>query len=140
MLPPFDLLALTDAQLGILATAFVGSIAALAGALTAWANRSHERQLARAQRLYAQRHGAYLELTRFLEHQRLVLDRTEPMIGPVPDPPPALGDDVWLDLAARAQVLASDEVQAAMQATRERFRLHRGRDDAASSPGTGTRA
>jgi hypothetical protein len=58
------ILALTTTELGIVATAAVGIAAALAPALTAWANRGHERDLARAERLYAQRHGAYLELVR----------------------------------------------------------------------------
>ena len=47
------LVALTTAQYGIVATRTVGVAAAAAPAFTAWANRGHERELARSARLYA---------------------------------------------------------------------------------------
>jgi hypothetical protein len=114
-------LALTIAEWSVLATAAVGIAATVSPALVAWANRSHERKLARAERLYAQRHGAYLELTRFLERQRLVLDRTEPIIGPLPAPPADLDDDAWVDMRARWKTLASKDVQEALATAGQRF-------------------
>lgn len=124
MLHSVELFALTTAEYGILATATVGVAAAVAPALTAWSNRGHERDLARAERLYAQRHGAYLELTRFLERQRLVLDRTEPMllIGQAQEPPAELDDEAWIEMRARWVTLASGDVQAALVTAGERFR------------------
>ena len=118
----FELVAMTTAQLGLITTASVGVAAALAPAITARANREHERELARTERPYAQRHGTYLELTRFLERQRLIVDRVEPMIGPLPDPPPDLEDEAWLDMRSRWVTLASDDVQAAMRAAGDRYR------------------
>jgi hypothetical protein len=61
--------AVDTAQLSFVATAAVGSVAAVSPALTAWANRAHDRKMVRAQRRYDQRHQTYVDLSVFLERQ-----------------------------------------------------------------------
>jgi hypothetical protein len=116
-------LALTTAELGLITTATVGVAAAGAPAFTAWANRRHERELEHSRRLYAQRHGAYLELVRFLEHERLILHRTERAFQTSTDPlpPDPLSDEDWLNVRTQWTAFASDTVQAALIAAGERF-------------------
>src|SRR5262245_21072291 len=108
-----ELLALTSSELialaGLASTTIVGIAAALAPTFTAKATREHEVELERSKRLYAQRHGAYLELARFLARQQLTLVRTERLMEFEGDPPPPdpLEDDAWMDMRAKWTTLAS---------------------------------
>jgi hypothetical protein len=124
---PHELLALTSAEwialAGLAATMIVGIAAAFAPTFTAKATREHEVELERAKRLYAQRHGAYLELARFLARQRLTLERTERAMQfegdpPAPDP---LEDEAWMDMRARWTTLASADVRKALTLAGERY-------------------
>lgn len=64
---------MTTAELGLITTMAVGISAAAAPALTAWANRAHERTMLRSQRAYDQRRQTYIDLSIFLERQRQLL-------------------------------------------------------------------
>ena len=64
---------MTTAELGLITTAAVGISAAAAPTLTAWANRTHERTLARSRRDYEQRRQIYTEVSVYLERQRNLL-------------------------------------------------------------------
>jgi hypothetical protein len=107
----------TTAELGLVTTAIVGVAAAASPALTAWANRKHEHDLARSVRLYDQRRDLYVELAAFLERDRMFIARTEPIltIGDEPlKPPSEVTDEDWIKMRARWVALASDDVQAGM--------------------------
>jgi hypothetical protein len=74
--------------------------------------QTHERAMAREQRLQDRRARAY---ERALVHAYRLdtwVERTEPMIGPVPDPPLPLPDDEVWHLNAVTAAHASPEVQA----------------------------
>jgi hypothetical protein len=90
-------MALTGDQWIAIAGVSSGAAVGLAGLAFGYFNGRSERQhaegLARGSRLHDQRLAAYAELARYLERERLYLQRTEPMIGPQPDPPGPLDDD-----------------------------------------------
>jgi hypothetical protein len=72
----------------------------------------HERAMAREQRLQDRRARAY---ERALVHAYRLdtwVERTEPFLGPVPDPPPPLPDEEVWQLNALTAAHASPEVQA----------------------------
>jgi hypothetical protein len=108
---------------GLAATTLVGIAAALAPALTARATREHELELEQSKRLYAQRHGAYFELARFVARQRLTIERTERLTQFDGDPPPPdqLDDEAWIDMRARWTLLASADVSSALDTAAGRF-------------------
>jgi hypothetical protein len=89
----------------------VGIAATLGPALTAWANRKHDRAQARSTRLYEQRRGTYLDVGRFLEGQRLILQHEAKLYdaGPAPEGPT---DEEWAELHARVAISGSAEAQA----------------------------
>jgi hypothetical protein len=102
----------TTAELGLITTAIVGVAAALSPALISWANRRHERAMARSARLYEQRRKAYEDLAVDLERSRLYLADPGRSLG---DPTPANADE-WATLMAAAAVAGSAEVQAKLAA------------------------
>ena len=94
----------------------VGIAAAASPSFTAWANRKHERDLARSERLYGQRRDLYVELAAFLERDRMGIARTEPIIsfGEPLKPPEEVTDEDWIAMCGRWVVLASGDVQDGM--------------------------
>src|SRR6266508_5485762 len=76
------------------------------------AGQDHERTMAREQRLQDRRARAYERA--LVQAYRLDswVERTEPFIGPAPDPPPPLPDDEVWQLNALTAAHASPEVQA----------------------------
>lgn len=79
------------------------------------AERAHGERLARSGRLHEQRFAAYREIARLLERQRLFLIRTEPILGPKPDPPQPLDDDEWSAVSGLAAVSPSQDVLTALK-------------------------
>jgi hypothetical protein len=73
------------------------------------------RALARDDRLYADLRSAYFELLTFLNLIGDVIHRTEPIIGPQPDPPEPPTDEETRELFARVAAIGSDDVAAALQ-------------------------
>jgi hypothetical protein len=59
----------------------------------------HSRQSARSERLFAARSEAYQDLLRQLHTVMLIIERTEPMIGPAPPPPERPSDDDWSEMS-----------------------------------------
>jgi hypothetical protein len=90
------------------------------GYFNARSERRHTERLARGGRLHQQRLAAYADLAGYLERERLFLHRTEPMIGPQPDPPPPLDDDEWARLNGRLAVSGSREALAALEEAQRR--------------------
>jgi hypothetical protein len=82
--------------------------------------RRHALRLARGGRLHQQRLAAYADLAAYLERERLYLHRTEPMIGPQPDPPAPLDDDEWTRLTGRMSVSGSREALLALEEAQRR--------------------
>jgi hypothetical protein len=127
-----------------LAAAIGGSIVGAAGVAFGWLNsrgertqaqtlakgeRTHARTLARETRLYEDVKHAYIDVLTFLDAMRDVLNRTEPIIGPQPDPPPLPSEDEARGLYARVAVVGSnaviDELDALAAIQREFFaRVH----------------
>lgn len=119
MLTPVALpLAVTGDEWIALAGVSSGVIVGVGGLVFAYFNarseRSHGERLARSGRLHEQRLDAYKEVARLLQRQRLYLARTEPIVGPKPDPPPPLDDDDWAAVSGLAAVSPSAEVLEAM--------------------------
>jgi hypothetical protein len=112
-------LALTGDQWIALAGVTFGALVGLGGYVFAYFNgrteRAHGERLARSSRLHEQRFTAYREISRLLERQRLYLARTEPFLGPKPDPPPPLDDEEWATVSGLAAVSPSEGVLAALQ-------------------------
>jgi hypothetical protein len=77
--------------------------------------RQHGERLARSSRLHDQRFAAYKEIARLLERQRLYLTRTEPFIGPKPDPPPPLDDEEWAGVSGLAAISPSQDALTALE-------------------------
>jgi hypothetical protein len=84
--------------------------------------RAHGERLARGGRLHEQRFAAYREISRLLERQRLYLDRTEPVLGPKPAPPPPLDDEEWATVSGLAAISPSEGVLAALEDASQKTR------------------
>lgn len=105
---------MTTAELGIVSTAVVGVAAALSPAVTALLNRKHERDMARAARKYDARSRTYSDVVRFLEAERLKLERTVQrdwwkVQGR--EPPGRPSDEEWIELQGAVAAFGSRDVQ-----------------------------
>src|SRR5207249_35855 len=94
-----------------LAGAIGGPLVGIAGIVFGWLNskdrretsmklagaqRAHDRELARDARLFGELRSAYVRLTEFLLIMSAVVERTHPMMGPLPDPPEPPSDrEIW---------------------------------------------
>jgi hypothetical protein len=105
----------TTEQIAIVSGAAVGIAGVLAPTLTAWLDRKHRRDLAQAERRHALRSRTYADAAAFLERERLLVMRTEAIVGPAPPAPPPLHDDDWTQLEGRITVASSRAVRAAIQ-------------------------
>jgi hypothetical protein len=74
--------------------------------------QAHERVMAREQRLQDRRARAYERALMHAYRLDTWVERTEPIFGPVPDPPPPLPDDELWQLNALTAAHASPHVQA----------------------------
>ncbi len=113
---------MTTAEIGLVTTAVVGVAAAAGPAVTSWLDRKHQRDLARAQRLFDQRRQTYNDLAKFLERQRTILDRTgyqSEFRKAIPAPPAQVSDEEWVELQGRTAVTGSIEVQERLSGYRE---------------------
>jgi hypothetical protein len=54
-------------------------------------------------------------MSRLLERQRLYLTRTEPFLGPKPDPPPPLDDEEWATVSGLAAISPSEDVLTVLE-------------------------
>jgi hypothetical protein len=112
-------LAFTGDQWLALAGVLSGVIVGGGGLVFAYFNgrseRQHGERLARSGRLHEQRFAAYREISRLLERQRLYLTRTEPILGPKPDPPPRLDDEEWATVSGLAAISPSEDVLTALE-------------------------
>jgi hypothetical protein len=104
----------TIAIVGLCTTAAVGFFAVFGPMRTARHDREHRVELARVEARGSRRERAYPDFAAYLERVRLLLERTEPMRGPVDDPPERLPDDEWVVVNGRLRVTASLEVQEAI--------------------------
>jgi hypothetical protein len=100
---------------GVLSGVLVGGGGLVFAYFNGKSERAYGERLARSGRLHEQRLAAYKEIARLLQRQRLYLVRTEPIIGPTPDPPPPLDDDDWAAVSGLAAVSPSQDVLAAME-------------------------
>jgi hypothetical protein len=107
---------MTTAEIGLVTTAIVGVAAAASPALVSWANRKHERVMARSTRLYEQRRNAYRDLAVFLEAARLGAQKGGRQWA---DAPKRATVDEWTDLMARTAIAGSAEVQEKLAAFHE---------------------
>jgi hypothetical protein len=79
------------------------------------AQSRHERQLAHDARLYDSRRDTYIETLVFLNRLDLFMHLTEPIIGPLPEPPELPSDtEEGLLRSARLRAFGSGEVWAAV--------------------------
>jgi hypothetical protein len=112
-------LALSGDEWIALAGVLSGALGVLVGVGFAYVNgkseRAHSERVARSGRLHGQRLSAYVELARALRRQGMYVVRTEPLVGPQPDPPAALDDEEWAALMGKAIVAASPDVLAALE-------------------------
>jgi hypothetical protein len=120
---------MTTAELGLITTAIVGVAAAASPALVSWANRRHERAMARSTRLYDARRETYLDLLRqFLVEVQIVQRTAE--ITRLRVPPPMPPEDEWRDLRARVGAFGSPEVGDAVEMFDSKVRaFHDAADD-----------
>ena len=125
------LLALTGDQWLTLAALASGALIGLSSLVFAYFNgrseRTHGERLARSDRLHEQRFAAYKEVARLLERQRLYLTRTEPLVGPKPDPPRPLDDEEWATVSGLVAISPSADVLAALEDASQRtndFEIH----------------
>jgi hypothetical protein len=77
--------------------------------------REHERKEERSKRLFDARVGPYEELLRYMHHSMLRVDRTEPILGPVPEPPEPVPTEEALQVQVRASMFGSPEVTEAAE-------------------------
>lgn len=92
----------------------VGGTAAaiIGGFFTLWAQsrqHAHERHVAREARLQERRAVAYERIMAYVYRLGLYVQRTQPVVGPMPEPPTPLPDDEVTKLNA-ATIVASPEV------------------------------
>lgn len=84
--------------------------------------QEHARGLSRDERLHAQRLDAYVRIGEYLERSRMAVYRTEPFIGPQPDPPARLTDDEIARVASLAAIAGSAQIDAKIRSANERLR------------------
>jgi hypothetical protein len=77
--------------------------------------RDHEQRQMRSQRLHTSRLVPYEELLTYMHHSMLRVDRTEPILGPVPPPPAQVPVEEALQLQVRASMFGSPEVTEAAE-------------------------
>ena len=108
-----------------LAAAIGGPVVGLAGVLFGWltareqrehgerlarGQQEHERTLARDARLHDQVREAYEELLVLVYVVEDIISRTNPVIGPAPDPPAMPPESELRRVSARISVVGSEEV------------------------------
>jgi hypothetical protein len=121
-----------------LAGVISGAVVGTAGLLFGWlggkqerattlelsaAQREHERQLARDNRLHVELREAYGEVVRFLILTQQIASQTMPIFGPMPDPPELPPQSEVQRILARASVVGSDEVMKAFDEASRRFQV-----------------
>jgi hypothetical protein len=79
--------------------------------------RDHASQEARAIRLFEARFEAYKAASIHLERFRQFAEWTEPVMGPMPEPPDLKPDETFTTLSGIVAITLSDAVRDAMQAT-----------------------
>lgn len=89
--------------------------------------RAERRDEARAERIFRVRSDAYAEAAAYLRRERLYVERTLPVIGPLPDPPEPLDDAEWARVLGRISVHASDDALDALDVVRQRTNAFAGR-------------
>jgi hypothetical protein len=108
------------AFVSVLATGALGVVGFLVTFFNGRADRRHARQLAQDSRLFESREDVYEEVLAQANRYMLTMERTYPIIGPQPDPPPPVPDEEWTRLAARISALGSGDVQAALRVFMEK--------------------
>lgn len=78
--------------------------------------REHATREARASRLFQVRFDAYKAASIHLERGRQWVEWTEPLMGPMPEPPDIPPDTAWTELSGVVAVTLSDAALEAMQA------------------------
>lgn len=113
-----------------LAAAIFGPLVGVAGVVFGWLQSrgerdnarelvelqyQHSRQAARGERLFEARREAYRALLRQLHTVMMIIERTEPMIGPTSPPPEKPSDDDWTDMYVRIAMFGSPELNEAFR-------------------------
>jgi hypothetical protein len=104
---------LDAAVAAVIAGPAVGAVAILASVWQGRDQRTHDRALVRSEREFAVKKEVYVEMLRYARWAIVVVNRTEPRMGPASDPPTAPTDEEWIAMEARVAVFASPEVEAA---------------------------
>src|SRR5919106_3199005 len=73
------------------------------------------RQAARSERAYEARSEAYEALLRQLHTVMMIIERTEPMIGPTAPPPERPSEDDWTEMYVRIAMFGSPELNEAFR-------------------------
>jgi hypothetical protein len=119
----------TTEQYAIVVSGAVGALGIVSPAIVSWVQRTHERELARIERLHTQRLDLYREVGRFLEteHLRLASVRLEDLLsGPPPEPFGPTREE-WVRLRADAAVAGSEDARRATEnyySAQQRFVAH----------------
>jgi hypothetical protein len=96
----------------------VGIAGVVFGYLQSRGERENARQLvelqhehSRGERMFEARSEAYRALLRQLHTVMMIIERTEPMIGPTSPPPEKPSDDDWTDMYVRIAMFGSPELR-----------------------------
>lgn len=75
----------------------------------------HSRQAVSSERMFEARSEAYDALLRQLHTVMMIIERTEPMIGPTSPPPEQPSEDDWTDMYVRIAMFGSPELNEAFR-------------------------
>jgi hypothetical protein len=76
---------------------------------------TYNRQVARGERMFQARSEAYAALLRQLHTVMMIIERTEPMIGPTAPVPDRPSDDDWTEMYVRIAMFGSPELNEAFR-------------------------
>ena len=107
--------ALTTAVIAATVALAVAGVANAVSLFAGWRQRKHERSLARAEREYQRRADAYLEAMTLINHGMDWVERTMPVIGPGPEPPPPIGDETLRRANSLLALFGSDGTRDLMR-------------------------
>jgi hypothetical protein len=113
---------------------FSGARAQTAARELAQQAHQHERALTRAQLLHAELRAAYEEVAHFVGWLAAYVERTHPLIGPVPPVPEPPTDEEALAMSARITIIASDDVMSALDAVMQTYQRFRFAAEAVDDP------
>lgn len=109
---------MTQTEVVALITAGSTTVVAVCGYALNWfgtlRSHRHERELARTARLHDEVRTVYEDVARFTTWLAVFVERTHPIIGPVPPVPAPPTDAQAIDLLAHVAVIGSAEVEAAL--------------------------